>query len=213
MTVKKTKYEIEVAVNPFRNSKGEEDDSVGEIRKRAICGSVYFSPASRVMRGAFDPALLTGVSLNSEMQKFFERTRSIPGERIWIDLRSGKWGTYDPLHQPESAAMQRKAERVNEAMKSTFTYGKDVAFTKPFTADLRDESDAKNVLYWMARMVESRKAAVPSGCEQMPSVDEVRAMPGRRDPTQGFRSTDPDTRKFMADFDDYVAPEKAATTK
>lgn len=210
MSVKRTRYEIEISVNPLR-SLGE-DLTPEDIQMTGVNGGLLFSPAKRVLRGEYDGALLAQFDMNERMRSFMAAVQRIPGEHVWVDATSGKmeWGTFDPLYEPKSPAMKRKAETITARMKDLFK--QNIRFRKPSTRKIDDISDLKNVLYWMRRAVDSGKARV-IGVE-LPSMEDIKSMPGRRDPWNGVQpSHDEVTAGHVNKFDYYVAPPESKESK
>lgn len=210
MSVKRTKYEIEISINPLR---GREDDISENLQVTGVNGSLVFSPAGRRLRGEYDTNLLGRYDLNERMRLFTTRVGSVPGERVWIDIQAKKWGTVDPLHKPETPSLKRKAEKLVEQMQSIF--GQRVKFTEPLTKDIGDPDEAKNVLYWMRRALDANHAKTVGG--DLPSMDEIKAMPGKRDVWNGIQPSHDEKTAAFAERNNYeVAPpaeKKTAATK
>lgn len=198
--VQNARYVIEINVQPNETADPDEmDSSVG------VCGYHHFAPAGRNLRSRVDSRHLLKHDISLELKAFFERVRVIPGECVWVDLTKGEWGTYDPLYKPEEGTpLQRQSEKIIDLMAEFFTGGQRVKFIKPVTNQLAGPSDAKNILYWMARAAKAKYASVPTGEPALPSIDSIKAMPGKRRVDYGTSTSDPQTKEILSQYEHEV---------
>lgn len=200
MGIAKTRYEIEVFVGKGKDGK----------RMPGVCGSLAFGPAARTLRGRFESSLFATFETSENLRMLMSEVGDIPGEVIWCDLAKGEWGTYDPMEIADPKSPDgRKRETLRKIMKDRFTGVNDISFREAWTGKLKTADDAKNILYWMARAVASGHAVNVNGKPTMPSLDDVRAMPGRRRVNYGMSTSDKETVKILDSYSDYVPEAKS----
>lgn len=208
VSVAKTKYVIEVAVLPRTDANGDPVGRPGES------GDVYFGEAGRTLRGRLDPTTYGRLDTSEELRSLFSRVGVVPGEMIWADLQKGLWGTLDPLHEPaDGSPYARKLDKLNRSMKEHFTGGHDLKFEPPAKMTMSSDDDKKNVLYWMRRLVDSKRALVVDGSPELPPMNEILAMPGRRKVGYGPIPTDQETRDARSAYDNYVPATSSGGSK
>jgi hypothetical protein len=197
-SVKRSRYVIEVCIANDREQNGRPANA-------GVCGNYMFPPAGRALRSRFDPACFASFDTGERLRRFMNVAGILPGEHIWIDLNKGEWGTFDPLSKPkEGSSLERRVERVQEFMKSEYTGGHYVKFARSVTSKLKSPDDTKNILYWMVRALMAGYAVVPSGEESLPSLEAVKAMPGRRKVSYGTGTRDRETAAVLEQYTDAV---------
>lgn len=195
--VKRQRYAIEICI-------GEREKN-GRRFTGAIAGQYYFHPAGRSLRSRFTPADFAVFDCNENIKALMLNVGKIPGEIIYCDLATNEWGMVDPLqtHKPGSPTA-KTVEKLQNVMRSHFGQGSGVKFKNPTVNKLFTPDDEKNILYWMARAIKSGSAVVCEGEPPLPTIDEIKKMPGRRKVDYGSGTADPETKVILSRYDDYV---------
>ena len=140
------------------------------------CEPVIFNPTGSRVRGRWDFAKNAHRDKSEVLKALAYEVPQIPGKVIAIDTDEKKGRIFDPLSTGAGAAILAK---VNEIFKNHGTVleegrahpAEDYALTIDSTKDW---------LYWMRRLVDSKLAEHTSGSVELPTLDEIKAMPGRR---------------------------------
>jgi len=201
MTIQRQRYAIEICIG--------ERERGGQRLMGACGGSLYFQPSGRKLRSRWTPAEFATFDCNENMKALMLKVGKIPGEIVWCDLTKGNscdWGTIDPLNNHKPGSQEEKtATKLKEVMQSHFGHNSGTKFRNPVTLKLATADDEKNVLYWMARALKSGVAVEVDGSPKLPTMEEIKKMPGRRSVHFGAGSADPETKEILSRYDDFVS--------
>lgn len=204
MTFQK-KFEIEV---------GSVAEPTGEKDPGGNCGSYFFPPMNTVMRGRATASIYSSHDMSERMRSFFRKFRVIPGMRIWVDFRAADsskgiiatYGAYDGL---DDKAYDNDRKRILRFISQEFEGGNEVETAKSTEGHLTTSDKAKDFLYWMRRAVDAGYAFVPDAKSNLPAMEAIKKMPGRR-MVPGYNNTsDKETRQILSEYDHYVEPKGA----
>lgn len=165
--------------------------------------NLRFGPLGVVLRGRWDHSRAARFPLSETAQLggLFEAAPVIPGQHIYVDLDKSVAGAFDPLRVTESG------RRMWAKIESHFRKVEGRTLQPADTIELTNlgPDQIKDFLYWMVRTVEDNKAEVVDSSARLPSLEEVKQMPGRRTLNHGFTSHDPETRRYEEQFE-YAVP-------
>lgn len=139
---------------------------------------LIFAPVSEVLRGRWKVAATAHKNGSSEGYRELVRLGDIPGECILLDTTKEEGWIFDPLAESESG------KSLFERMKGVFRryqheFGKPEALKKKRHFKL-DADHVKTWAFCMAGAIASGHATYVDGSSKLPSQDEIRGWPGRR---------------------------------
>ena len=144
---------------------------------------LLFRPADQKLRGEWNCGRAARFDGGKQIRMLAHEVGDIPGERIYVDLTKKVWGYYDPLNTPDQTPAERK---VRVAVQRFITKNPElvnspeIGFRDPVERTDCDEDTLKDVLYWMRLALESDAAKVVPGSQDLPSLRDIQAMPGKR---------------------------------
>jgi len=163
---------------------------------------LFFGPLARKVRGRWRAANVTHLDL-APWFKGVTSIPEIPGECIWIDLEKREAGCVDLLSDPKNAGLMTK-------LRNFFTTIGKPGITPKEPIHLRglDANEIKDFLYWMARAVKAGHAAPVAGSPELPKLEAIKAMPGKRKLNHGYETFDHETlaRQKQYEFEVPVKP-------
>lgn len=140
------------------------------------CESVIFNPTGTRVRGRWDFAQNAHRDKAEVMKALAYEVPQIPGKIIALDTDERKGRIFDPLSTGAGAAILAK---VNEIFKGHGTVMEEGRAHPSEDSTLTVDS-VKDWLYWMRRLVDAKLAVIVPGSLDLPALDDIRAMPGRR---------------------------------
>jgi len=171
-----------------------------------------FGPLGHVrIRGRWDFNKVAGRFSHESMKAINKITSIIPGECLAVDIEAKRCRLFDPLRETEKGqALWAKIAPIIDEYHSHFQCGSGLR--EPIVRDNCDADTIKTWLYYMRRAVDANYAKV-LGNKPLPSLDEIKAMPGRRE-IGFFANTqyDTDEKREKAKWTDIV-PEKLTAAR
>ena len=161
--------------------------------------SLLFGPLSATLRGRweFHRVARFPINENSGLTALMETAPVIPGMYIWVDLEKNQGGAYDPLRETEQG--RRLMTKIQSHYKTVDN--RVVEPADPIEVNGMDADLLKDFLYWMVRAVEDGNAQVVGGAPELPSLEDVKKMPGKRTLNHGYTSNDETTRSFERKYE------------
>jgi hypothetical protein len=141
---------------------------------------VIFAPTQSFppLRGRWKAHAVAGRGKSPAMNAL-SSVEFIPGICVELDTSKKQGRTFDPLRETdEGRRIWRTVKSILVDQKQDFGSGHE-----PWQTAVHERLDADAIKLWlwhMVQLVESGLARVVSGSDRLPSVDDVRAMPGRR---------------------------------
>jgi hypothetical protein len=174
---------------------------------------VRFAPTGETLRGRWDQAVTAHRDKGDAMKAIAATASVIPGRVIVVETDKLRAKIIDPLAQPAGKPLLEKLNAVFKAHSEVF--GGEVK-PHPDQDHTLTADTLKDWLYWMRRLVDSKLAVIADGYKALPTLDEIRQMPGRRvaDPnyTGQCDAKTPDSEKGLYKWTDEVpADGKKAT--
>lgn len=174
------------------------------------CESVIFNPTGMRVRGRWEFAKNAHRDKAEVLKTLAFDVPVIPGKIIALDVDDKKGRIIDPLSSGEGAAILKK---VNEVFKDHGTV-MEQGLAHPSEDHVLTTDSVKDWLYWMRRLVDAGLAVVTSQSPELPPLDEIRAMPGRRlaDPLnsnqQSLKAPDDQAQYGLYKWADEVKPRR-----
>ncbi|MAT51483.1 MAG: hypothetical protein CMK32_09905 [Porticoccaceae bacterium] len=161
-----------------------------------------FGPLSQRLRGRWEANKIVRfpISENSGLAGLMDAAPEIPGMYIWIDLEKRSAGAKDPLECTESgkrimAKIQSHYKQVESAV---------VSPAEPIEITGMTDDQIKDFLYWMRRSVDDGHAVAVANSPELPPMEKIKQMPGRRTLNHAFPTTNPETRQFEEPYEFFV---------
>jgi hypothetical protein len=176
-----------------------------EVEVSSDCnGSLLFTPATKKLRGAWRNSEASRFEAGKDIRQMAYAVGDIPGIRIFVDLAQDKCGYYDPLLADKR--YEDLAAKLQEYLKKTpLGPSNGVSFTKAYLIEKPTPTNLKTWLHWMRQALDSKYVEVPTGKPDLPSLDDIRKMPGRRE-TGGNPLVDPESKAAIAAYQ-YIVPD------
>jgi hypothetical protein len=142
--------------------------------------TLLFGPLGNMeVRGRWDFNHVAGRSTHDSMKAMNKTASIIPGERIAVDPKARTCRLYDPLREtPQGQKVWEAVKPIIERFKSHFNCG--TSLREPIVYHDCDEDRMKTWLYYMRRAVDAGLAIVV-GNKELPTLEEIKALPGRRE--------------------------------
>lgn len=166
-------------------------------------GRLKFMPLARTVRGRWSATNIIGLDPNEDFKRIAS-IGEIPGEIIWIDLEKREAGTADQLALPANKGLWKTLVDFNKRVNK-----KDIEFKAPSVSMDMDHNQIKDFLYWMARAVKAGHAQTVPGTPELPSLEDIKKMPGKRQLNHGYETWDQETLDRQKRFE-YDVPVRAA---
>jgi hypothetical protein len=130
------------------------------------------------LRGRWSAAAVAYAD-KSEGMKAMSAVSIIPGIHIWLDVKERKAGIYDPLRDTDDgrrvwADVKRILDRYS------FAFGGPFEPWQPVTRENLTIDDIKDWAFHMRTALDGNLAQYVPGSDQLPTIDKIRSMPGRR---------------------------------
>lgn len=131
-----------------------------------------------VLRGRWSSSVVAYAD-KSEALKSMSSVPIIPGIHIWLDVRERKAGIYDPLRDTdEGRRIWTDVKKILD--RYAFAFGGPYAPWEPVTQDNLTIDDIKGWAFHMRTALDGGLAQYVPGSEQLPTIDKIKAMPGKR---------------------------------
>lgn len=179
------------------------------------CESVIFNPTGMRVRGRWEFAKNAHRDKAEVLKTLAFDVPAIPGKVIALDVEEKKGRIVDPLSTGEGAKILAK---VNEVFKDHGTV-MEQGLAHPAEDHVLTVDGVKDWLFWMRRLVDAGLAVVTSQSPELPPIDEIRAMPGRRlaDPLnsnqQSLKAPDDQALYGLYKWADEVSPRSRKQTE
>lgn len=169
---------------------------------------VIFGPLGVRLRGRWDSAKVAKFqhSESSSLGALYERVPVIPGMFVWIDLDKKAAGAFDPLEKTDNGRKLMDSIR-NHYQKNESTV---VRPADEIQIENMNPDQIKDFLYWMRRILDDQKAVVVIGSSELPSLDAIKKMPGKRTLNHGWPAVDKDTRAIEEQYE-FAVPVSGST--
>lgn len=154
-----------------------------------VCGPrneyVFFPPVPSVvnhrggLRGRWDfgKTAHRDKGEGSWLKELAYEVQQIPGIVIAVNTTKMQGLVYDPLSVAPGAAILQK---VNELRRRIEGAGYEIQGAWPRVDRKLDVNTLKEWLYWMRRILDRGEAEIVPGSGQIPTLEAIQAMPGRR---------------------------------
>jgi hypothetical protein len=142
--------------------------------------TLLFGPLGNMeVRGRWDFNHVAGRFTHDSMKALNKATSVIPGECLAVDPKARTCRLFDPLREtPQGRKIWQAIKPIIERYASHFECG--TSLREPIVYTDCDEDRMKTWLYYMRRAVDSGLAVVV-GNRELPTLEEIKALPGRRE--------------------------------
>ena len=134
--------------------------------------NVMFHPLQQKLRGRWDAQ---NVSYKRAHQALAQLPTVIPGIQVIIDTNRKTRGYMDPLSNSEHAETVEKIKMAREQV-SGISPGHNPWPAVKFENSTHNE--LKTWMYWMRRLVDSKKAIIIGNADSLPTMADIESMPG-----------------------------------
>lgn len=115
----------------------------------------------------------------NEAMQFLSRIESIPGIHVWIDTNKRSAGIYDPLvTTDEGKRIWSEIKRILDQHQGSL--GGPFEPWEPLTKSKLNNDEMKLWIHHMRAAVDRNMAIYVEGSGELPALDEVAKLPGRR---------------------------------
>jgi hypothetical protein len=141
--------------------------------------NAIFNPLQRKLRGRWDMAKVSHRDKSEAMKELALAVPSIPGQYVAVHVEKAQGKVIDPLGLPEFKSTLDKCNEIFERYAGEFGRG-GIRRPHPETTQVLDANALKTWLFCMRQLVDSGMATPAPGSDALPTLDDIRKMPGKR---------------------------------
>jgi hypothetical protein len=147
-----------------------------------VCGPnnerAKFIPTSEMLRGRWRALAIARFDTHSFLKQLMSRVSEIPGICLAIDVEKAIGRRFDPLKE---TAEGRKIWKDVESILKEFE--SNIGAMRPWPEaryERMGPDQIKSWLYYMRRMIDGKKAVYAFGSQELPTIQQIAELPGRR---------------------------------